>query len=207
MLTQCLQRLAMPFLTWQCPNARRSWHNPQITHMHVSCDPAAEGDTQDPSRRSFGHPSTPYQHDAGSQLVARPSREHLSADIVEAFGGFCQWHLVPYFRMFGNCKNVKKLASRKEYIDWVLGEITEAKWTEYLAQWKAEKEAQKSHPARAHKLGSAGLGLERMGLTEEDSWRLEYIICSGPRDRSFEKVYKAYLEGGKLPLDVLYNGK
>lgn len=109
--------------------------------------------------------------------------------------------------MFGKCKNVIKLASRREHIDWALGEVTEAKWTEYLAQWKAEKEVQKSHPGRAYKLEKASLGLERMGLTEEDSWRLEYIICSGPRDRSFQKAYKAYLDGGKLPLDVLYKGK
>lgn len=197
----------MPLLTWKCPSARRSWDNPQVTHMHVSCDPAAKCDVQDPSRPSFGRPSLPFQHDAGTHLIASATREHLSTDVAKAFGDFCQWHLTPYFRMFEFCRDIKMLASRDEYGDWVLGQITEAKWTEYLAQWEAEKEAQKGHPIQVFTPEKARSGLERMGLTEEDSWRLTYIICSEEKDRSFPGVYKAYLKGGKAPLEVLANRK
>lgn len=52
----------------------------------------------------------------------------------------------------------------------VLGEITKTKWSQYLAQWKAEKEDVSDELELT--LWKASSGLERMGLTQEDSWRL-----------------------------------
>jgi hypothetical protein len=63
----------------------------------------------------------------------------------------------------------------------VLGEITKIKWTQYLAQWKAEKEDVSDVLERT--LWKASSGLERMRLTQEDSWRLRQVLDRGLSDQ------------------------
>lgn len=63
----------------------------------------------------------------------------------------------------------------------VLGEITKTKWTQYLAQWKTEKEDVSDELELT--LWKASSGLERMGLTQEDSWRLRQVLYRGLSDQ------------------------
>lgn len=62
-------------------------------------------------------------------------------------------------------------------------EITPKKWETYLAQWKAEKadaEAAKAAGNHSFKIEKAQSGLERMGLTEDDSDRLTSVFFNTP---------------------------
>jgi hypothetical protein len=81
--------------------------------------------------------------------------------------------------------------SRKQVMD----QMTNAKWTEYFAQWKAEKEdasAAKARGTHSYTLEKASSGLERMGLTEDDSDRLRSVLCGS---------LEGYLEWYKLGLE------
>ena len=155
--------------------------------MHVSCDPKAELDAKNPSSASFGW--TPIVHDseAGTRLVASAAREHISPDTVNAFGDFCQWHLTPFFQAYddqgGNAGGAADGVMRSES---VLGEITKSKWAQYLAQWKPEKED--VCDMLEHTLWKASSGLERMGLTQEDSWRIRHVLDRGLSDQTLVRM-------------------
>jgi hypothetical protein len=187
-----LQGIQEPLITWKCPTSQSPLTNQQITFMHLSCDPDAELDPQNHGSSSFGWAPMLFQSNVGTQLVARvanrknllagASNKHLSVETVQAFGDFCQWHLAPYMQKYGEeggddaaaPDSVKPSAH-------VLSQITNVKWTEYLSQWKAEKEdvtAVEAHGKRAYTSEKANSGLERMGLTEEDSDRICSILCS-----------------------------
>ena len=148
----------MPLLTWKDPTSRKPLKNPQTAFMHVSCDPKAELDAQNPASASFGWTSKINGSEAGTRIVASAALEHISVDTVNAFGDFCRWHLTPYFQAYDDQdKDTRSSES-------VLGEITKAKWTQYLAQWKAEKEDVSDELELT--LWKASSGLERMGLTQ-----------------------------------------
>jgi len=180
-LTTHSQFVSMPLLTWKCPASQPSFKNQHITFMHIGCNPDIRSSDK-PDRASFGFAPMTYQDGVGTQLVASATMKHLSADTVEAFGDFCQWHLMPYTQRYMEETDEEVAAAdmvkaRKK----VMGQMTNAKWTEYFVQWKAEKEdasAAKARGARSYTLEKASSGLERMGLTEDDSDRLRSVLCS-----------------------------
>ena len=93
----------MPVLIWKCPASKSPLSNSQIDHMHISCVPDDPDDSQDEEGAevaTFGWVSKTYPGDAGTQLVASGTMQHLSIDDVAAFGDFCQWHLGPYFQTY-----------------------------------------------------------------------------------------------------------
>jgi len=171
----------MPLLTWKCPASPSPLTNQQITFMHVSCDPNVK-DSIGKNNASFGWAPMRFQNDVGTQLVASTTKDPLSAEIVEAFGDFCQWHLTPYFQKYGEeGGDAAAPAGSVKPSMQALAEITNVKWAEYLSQWKAEKEdaaAARAHGTRAYTLAKASSGLERMGVTEDDSDRLVSILCT-----------------------------
>jgi hypothetical protein len=86
-----------------------------------------------------------HDSEAGTRIVASAAFEHIFIDTVNAFGDFCRWHLTPYFQAYddqsGESGEAKALiAGNTMPSEIVLSETTEAKWTQYLAQWKAEEE-------------------------------------------------------------------
>ena len=150
--------------------------NQHITFMHVNCDPNTNNVLSKHSSL-FGFAPMLLQNDVGTQLVASTTKTPLSAEIVEAFGDFCQWHLTPYFEQY--CQNAKTAEAPVGGIKQVLDQITNAKWTEYLSQWKAERKdaaASSARGTRTYTLAKASSGLERMGVTEDDSERLNSIL-------------------------------
>lgn len=134
-----------------------------------------------------------YQDGVGTQLVASAAIEHLSADTVEAFGNFCQWHLTPYFEKYSEeGGDAVAPAGRAKPSKQDLSEITSTNWARYLAQWKAEKKdaaAAAANGTRVYTLAKASSGFERMGVTEDDSDRLTSILCTS---------LKSYLDLNKL---------
>lgn len=182
MLTPNSQLVFEPLLTWKYPSSQPSFKNQHITFMHIGCNPDIRSNDE-PNRASFGIAPMKYQDGVGTQLVASAAMKNLSAEAVEAFGDFCQWHLMPYTQRYmeETDDEVAPTASVKAKArNQVMGQMTNAKWTEYFAQWKAEKqdasaaEARGTHP---YTLQKASSGVERMGLTEHDSDRLRYVLC------------------------------
>lgn len=173
----------MPLLTWKYPASRRPLKNLHTAFMHVSCNPKAEVDTNAPDSASFGWTPAVQDHEAGTRLVASATMEHLSPETIDVFGDFCQWHLTPYFQAYDDQGGDSKApAGSVKLSGSVLGEITKAKWAQYLAQWKSEKEdaaAAEACDVLEHALWKASSGLERMGLTQEDSWRLRSVLDRG----------------------------
>lgn len=162
--------------------------------MHVSCDPKAESDAQNPASASFGWTPKAHDSEAGTRIVASAALEHISADTVNAFGDFCRWHLTPYFQAYDDQGgDAKALAGSVMPSESVLGEITKAKWTQYLAQWIAEKEDVGGELELT--LWKARSGLERMGLTQEDSWRLRQVLDRGLSDQVLVRMGIASDEG------------
>lgn len=162
--------------------------------MHVSCDPKAESDAHNPDSASFGWTSKAHDSEAGTRIVASAALEHISADSVNAFGDFCRWHLTPYFQAYDDQGgDAKALAGSVMPSESVLGEITKAKWTQYLAQWKAEKEDVGDELELT--LWEASSGLERMGLIQEDSWRLRQVLDRGLSDQVLVRMGIASGEG------------
>lgn len=154
--------------------------------MHVCCNPKAELDAQNPRSASFGWTPVVHDSEAGTRIVASAAFEHISIDTVNAFGDFCRWHSTPYFQAYddqGEASGEDKAPTIGSAIpsDSVLGEMTKAKWAQYLAQWKAEKED--GSDALELTLWKASSGLERMGLTQEDSWRLRQVLDRGLSDQ------------------------
>jgi hypothetical protein len=176
------QRLMMPLLTWKCPAPPSPLTNQHIAFMHVSCDPNAKEVMLSKNDSSFGFAPMLFQNDVGTQLVASTTKVPLSAEIVEAFGDFCQWHLTPYFQKYSeDGGDAAAPANSAKPSRQVLTQITNAKWTEYLSQWKAEKKdaaAAHARETRVYTLAKASSGLERMGVTEDDSDRLMSILCT-----------------------------
>lgn len=139
--------------------------------MHVSCYPKAESDAQDPACASFGRTPEVHDSEAGTRIIASAALEYISIDTVNAFGDFCRWHLTPYFQAYDDQGgDTKALTGSVIPNESVLSEINKAKWTQYLALWKDEKEDVSDELELT--LWKASLGLERMGLTQEDSWQL-----------------------------------
>lgn len=151
--------------------------------MHVSCNPKAELDAQDPRCASFGWTPRIHDSEAGTRIVASATLEHVSIDTVNAFGDFCRWHLTPYFQAHDDQGGDAKALTADSAMpsESVLGEITKVKWTQYLAQWKAEKEDVSDELELT--LWKASSGLERKGLTQEDSWRLRRVLDRGLSDQ------------------------
>ena len=68
---------------------------------------------------------------------------------------------------------------RFEHRQKVMNEITPEKWSTYLAQWKVEqteRTATKSRGDLVYTIEKARAGLERMGLTQDDSDRVRCIL-------------------------------
>lgn len=181
----------MPILTWKCPTTQalsRSVYecgdgcNITVTFMHVSCDVHAQSDA-DVNIPPFGWAPMRYQNDVGTQLIARADRESLNCEIVETFGSFCHWHLVERIQKCWESEEADGIEDDgpNKHRRKVLDEITPEKWTEYQSQWKAEKAevaAAKGRGAPEYTLEKASAGLERMGLTENDSERIGSILTN-----------------------------
>jgi hypothetical protein len=170
----------MPLLTWKCPASRPPLSNSCIDYMHVSCVPDDSQDRDGAEFVKFGWAVKGWPGDAGTQLVASGTMQHISVDRVAAFGDFCQWHLSPYFQKYSDGGgDAKAAAGSIKPSQQVLNEMTEEKWTEYLSQWNAEKDdaaAALAHGTPSYTLAKASSGLERMGVTEDDSDRLSAIL-------------------------------
>ena len=183
----------MPVLTWQCPSSKSPLVNSTIDYMHVSCVPNDSHDEKSANFVQFGWAVTAYPGDAGTQLVASATMQHLSIDLVAAFGDFCQLHLSAYFQKYeAEGGDRKAVADSIKPSQQVLNEATKEKWAEYFSQWKAEKEdaaAAAANGTRVYTLAKASSGLERMGVTEDDSDRLTSILCTS---------LKSYLDLNKL---------
>jgi hypothetical protein len=147
----------MPLLTSKCPASRPPLSNSCIDYMHVSCVPDDSEDRNGAEFVQFGWAVKGWPGDAGTQLVASGTMQHLSVE-----GG-----------------DDKAAAGTITPSQRVLNEINEEKWTEFLAQWNAEKEDVAAALARgtpSYTLAKASSGLERMGVTEDDYRRLTSIF-------------------------------
>jgi hypothetical protein len=148
--------------------------------MHVSCVPDDSEDRNGAEFVQFGWAVKGWPGDAGTQLVASGTMQHLSVECVAALGDFCQWHLSPYLQRYQDeGGDAKAAAGTIKPSQRVLNEINEEKWTEFLAQWNAEKEDVAAALARgtpSYTLAKASSGLERMGVTEDDYRRLTSIF-------------------------------
>jgi len=136
--------------------------------LHVDCDPSSDD-------ADFGYTDLPVEclisEEIGTHLVARADGKPLEAETVDAMADFCRFHLGPYFRRWE-----KRHSKHRQK---VMDEITPAKWSIYLAQWKAEQAerlAAKSRGEPVYTIEKARAGLERMGLTYEDSCRVREIL-------------------------------
>lgn len=178
----------MPLLTWKEPTSRKPLKNQQIAFMYISCNPKDELDAQDPRSASFGWTAKVHECEAGTRTVASATLEHISIDTVNAFSDFYRWHLTPYFQAYDDQGGDAKALTAGSTMpsEGVLGEITKAKWTQSLAQWKAEKEDVSDELELT--LWKASSGLERMGLTQEDSWRLRQVLDRGLSDQVLARM-------------------
>jgi hypothetical protein len=171
----------MPLFTWKCPNSQPPSDNHPVVFMHLSCDPKADWDPQKGVSRSFGVARMPWKKNVGTQLIASATRKDLSVDTVEAFSDFCQWHLGPFFLRYGaDCQDA---AATVHPSARVMVEITNAKWTDHLSLWKAEKEeaaAANTPRPHAYNPGNATSGLNRMGISKEDNDRIVWTLRDFP---------------------------
>lgn len=191
-----------PLTTWQCPRtsskAAHGPSNPEVVSLHVCCNPAAnEGDDSDIDAESFGYPHKLLLLDVGTHIVAKTSGEPLDCGIVEAMVDFYRFHLPPFFQRCAESEDfedeeddvdprledmVEKSPSRPSRLELrqkVMDEITPQKWKTYLDQWKAEKAdkiVKESRGEAVYTVEKARSGVERMGLTEQDSQRLINIL-------------------------------
>jgi hypothetical protein len=175
------QRCSLPLVTWKCPGPQPSPVNQQITFMHVSCDPKAQFDPENKNSAVFSMPPMRHQDNVGTQLVACITKRPLVVEAVQIFGDFCQWHLTPYFQKYSEegGDTAAAVGSLKLSVR-VLDQITNNKWHEYMTQWRAEKQdaaAAKARGEHVYTLENASSGIERMGVTEEDSDRLMSVLC------------------------------
>jgi transketolase len=112
---------------------------------------------------------------------------------------FCRFHLPPYFQRCAESEDFEDgdesseelyehedfeglsppSPSRMEHRQKVMDQITPQKWKTYFSQWKAEKADKATKEASGELVyikEKASSGVERMGLTEEDSDRLTDIL-------------------------------
>jgi hypothetical protein len=155
--------------------------NQRITFMHVSCDPKAQFDVQNKDSAVFGMAPMRYQDNVGIQLVACSTKFPLVVEVAQMFGDFCQWHLTPYFQKYSEegGDTAATVGSLKPSVR-VLSQITNSKWHDYMTQWRAEKQdaaAAKARGEHVYTLEKASSGIERMGVTKEDSDRLMSVLC------------------------------
>lgn len=113
---------------------------------------------------------------------------------------FCRWHLSPYFQRCAESADYEGLDEmsprRFELRQKVMDQITPEKWSTYLAQWKveqAERSAANFRGVCVYTLEKARAGLERMGLSEDDSDRVQSILFNS-RDHHLEMYRFKYGE-------------
>ncbi|GAB7335189.1 hypothetical protein MBLNU13_g07614t1 [Cladosporium sp. NU13] len=157
--------VSMPLLTSKYPTSSPPLENQHITFMHIGCNPKAKW-TGKPDCATFGFAPMMYQNDVGTHLVASATMGNLSAETLEAFCDFCQWHIIPYVRKYVEDKAAAERGTKfAKASKQVLDQMTNAKWTEYLEQWRAERKdasAAKERGTRAYTLEKTSSGLERM---------------------------------------------
>jgi hypothetical protein len=197
LLTRHFQQLQEPLITWPCPRnpkASRGPSNPEIVSLHVCCDPTIREDDNDIDTPSFGYPHKLLLLDVSTHIVARTSGQPLDCEIVDAMVDFCRFHLPPYFQRCWESEDFEDedeepdeyfeslkatSSSRMEHRQKVMDQITPQKWKTYFSQWKAEKAEKATKEAGGELVYTkekARSGVERMGLTEEDSNRLTDIL-------------------------------
>jgi hypothetical protein len=190
-------------MTWLCPRTAAkacALSNPEIVSLHINCDPTLREDNDDDASYTppFGFPHKYLLLDVGTQIVARTSGDPLDCDSVDAMVDFCRFHLPPYFQRCAESADFEDIDDMSPQLtvlrQKVMEQITPAKWSTYLSQWKAEKadKAKKdSLGQRAYTSEKAGSGVERMGLTEDDSERLLDILFNAKSvkfDQEFSKL-------------------
>ena len=135
----------------------------------------------------FGLPDLPMEslisEEIGTHLVARADGKPLETETVDAMADFCRFHLGPYFwRCEESCddEDLSETSPRRlEHRQKVMGEITPERWSQYLAQWKVEQTERSAAHSRGdlvYTIEKARAGLERMGLTKDDSDRVRCIL-------------------------------
>lgn len=112
-----------------------------------------------------------------------------SAPIANVIGPYVQecWQLEESHIQLANDEVPNKHQKK------VLAEVTPAKWGEYLSQWmteKADANDRKKRGLRVYTMEKAKCGLERMGLTEEDSDRISGILMG----RTSHEIHAQLLE-------------
>lgn len=176
-IPQCLspisERIGMPCYTARHGDAQKFTKtvgdvvNQPVSFMHRSCDPDAEPDEKN-GNSSFGFPPTWWDRDVGNVLIARKDRKALQADTAEAFGAYCAYHIGAY--------NQWQLERDGEawFKKAMLDEITPAKWTTFMEQWRHEKEkdsASRDGVAESDEEETIN-GIARMALNEKNKWKL-----------------------------------
>jgi len=189
-------------MTWQCPRTAAkacALSNPEIVFLHTNCDPTLREDNDDtPYTPPFGYPHKYLLLDVGTQLVARTTGDTLDCDTVDAMVDFCRFHLSPYFQRCAESadfENVDDMSPKLTALrQKVMEQITPGKWSTYVSQWKAEKADKATKEALGQKVYTsekASSGVERMGLTKDDSERLIDILFnlnSVRFDQEFSKL-------------------
>jgi hypothetical protein len=194
-----LQQLQEHLITYEVPtktSVRR--FNPKIVSLHICCDPTLRKGSSDEDMPEFGWAPMRYNFDVGTHLVARGSGEPLTGETVDAMASFCLFHLSPYFQKCMENSHAEyvdeKSPSRSELRQKVMDQITPENWKTYLAQWKAEqidKAAAESRGDRVYTIEKARAGLERMGVSEDDSDRVSDILFN-MRDHGLEAYKHKY---------------
>lgn len=138
----------------------------------------------------------------GAHLLYRINDGPLTMEKVEAMADFCRFHLKPYFQRcakFFEDENLDEMSPRRlEQRQKVVDQITPAKWSTYLAQWKVEQTDRSEAERRgchAYTIEKARAGEERMGVSEDDSERLRSIL-SNTRAQYTEAYRPKYKFGG-----------
>lgn len=119
------------------PETTGVYCNPKVTSMQMSCDTNSEINKE--SGNPFGcAPRHWLSGQVPNVLIARSDLKPLEMVTVEAFGDFCQYHLVPYFQwhMESTGSDASANAANKEV---VMKKITPKNWDKFLSQWRMKK--------------------------------------------------------------------
>jgi hypothetical protein len=183
-----------PLITWEVRTKTSSTPtNSKIAALHVCCDPALrEGNSTSMDVPDFGLPHMRFNLDVGTHLVARHNGQPLTGETVDAMVDFCRYHLGPYFQRCaesGDFEDLHEMSPRRiEHRQKVMEQITPEKWKMYLSQWKAEqidKSEATARGGRVYTIEKASAGVERMGVSEDDSERVNCILFN-MRDHHLE---------------------